>query len=142
MARQAGKKESARQSGQADESGREEGRLGSEEEVIPEEGLTPLPLPGLSLPGIGRPLERKWVPSQHLAESRRFIAYWLLTILSGILALAWVAILTGLANFQDIQALMTIVFAPVIGLVGAATGFYFGERAAERTEQEKPPAGE
>jgi hypothetical protein len=26
---------------------------------------------------------------------------------------------------------MTIVFAPMIGLVGAATGFYFGEKSTE-----------
>jgi hypothetical protein len=40
-------------------------------------------------------------------------------------------VIFSLAAFQDVQALMTIVFAPMIGLVGAATGFYYGEKSSE-----------
>jgi hypothetical protein len=52
-------------------------------------------------------------------------------MLSGLLAVSWVSLLLQLAAFEDVQALMTIVFAPLIGLVGAATGFYFGEKSSE-----------
>jgi hypothetical protein len=117
---------------------------GQEGEPAPDEGvLLPLevtPGQGLELPGLAPTPTREWEEGQHLAESRRFIAYWLLGILSGVLILSWTAVLTGWANFQDIQALMTIVFAPIIGLVGAATGFYFGERVGSAGPgQGKPP---
>jgi Na+/phosphate symporter len=72
-----------------------------------------------------------WNPGKHLATSRRFIAHWLLAMLSGLLTLSWMSLLLRLAAFEDVQALMTIVFAPLIGLVGAATGFYFGEKSSE-----------
>jgi hypothetical protein len=52
-------------------------------------------------------------------------------MLSGLLTLSWMSLLLRLAAFEDVQALMTIVFAPLIGLVGAATGFYFGEKSSE-----------
>jgi hypothetical protein len=82
----------------------------------------------------GQLVELRWIEEKHLAESRRSIAYWLLGILSVLLILSWTATLTGWATSQDIQDLMTLTFAPVVGLVGAATGFYFGERAgAQRT---------
>ncbi|SRR6266498_383208 len=118
------------------------------EEPLPEEGvLTPLEpqpgeaLPSLELPGLTRPRTgAEWIEGRHLAESRRFIAYWLLAILSGILLLAWASVLADLAAFEDIEALMTIIFAPVIGLVGAATGFYFGERAG--MAQGRSPEGQ
>lgn len=73
----------------------------------------------------------RWNPGKHLATSRRFIAHWLLAMLSGLLTLSWMSLLLRLAAFEDVQALMTIVFAPLIGLVGAATGFYFGEKSSE-----------
>jgi len=72
-----------------------------------------------------------WNASQHLATSRRFIAHWLLAMLSGVLLVSWLCVILSLAAFEDVQALMTIVFAPMIGLVGAATGFYFGEKSTE-----------
>jgi hypothetical protein len=111
----------------------------------PDEGvLLPLevqPGQGLELPGLAPTPTREYERERHLAESRRFIAYWLLGILSGILILAWGTLLTGWVNFQDIQALMTIVFAPIVGLVGAATGFYFGERnGSAGNGRGKPPA--
>jgi hypothetical protein len=52
-------------------------------------------------------------------------------MLSGVLLVSWLTVVLDLAAFEDVQALMTIVFAPMIGLVGAATGFYFGEKSSE-----------
>jgi hypothetical protein len=40
-------------------------------------------------------------------------------------------VILSLAALEDVQALMTIVFAPMIGLIGAATGSYFGEKSTE-----------
>jgi hypothetical protein len=97
------------------------------------EELTPIgTVPEGQLPGLLPPTAGEaWNPGKHLATSRRFIAHWLLAMLSGLLAVSWVSLLLQLAAFEDVQALMTIVFAPLIGLVGAATGFYFGEKSSE-----------
>jgi hypothetical protein len=97
------------------------------EGLVPIEVRSDVELPGLLPPATGDP----WNPDRHLATSRRFIAHWLLAILSGVLLLAWLTLLLDLIAFQDVQQLMTIMFAPIIGLVGAATGFYFGERSSE-----------
>jgi hypothetical protein len=97
------------------------------------EGLMPVQAkPGTELPGLLPPIAGEaWNPTKHLATSRRFIAHWLLAILSGVLLVSWLTVLLSLAAIQDVQALMTIIFAPIIGLVGAATGFYFGDRSTE-----------
>ena len=97
------------------------------------EELTPIgTAPDGELPGLLPPTAGEaWNPGRHLATSRRFIAHWLLAMLSGLLTLSWMSLLLRLAAFEDVQALMTIVFAPLIGLVGAATGFYFGEKSSE-----------
>jgi hypothetical protein len=97
------------------------------------EGLTPVEArPGTELPGLLPPITGEaWNASKHLATSRRFIAHWLLAMLSGVLFVSWLTVILSLATFEDVQALMTIVFAPMIGLVGAATGFYFGEKSSE-----------
>ena len=101
------------------------------------EGLTPVEAaPGTQLPGLVPPTTGEaWNPGRHLAASRRFIAHWLLAMLSGLLAVSWMSLLLRPAAFEDVQALMTIVFAPLIGLVGAATGFYFGEKSSEDRER-------
>ena len=97
------------------------------------EGLMPVQAkPGTELPGLLPPITGEaWNANKHLATSRRFIAHWLLAMLSGVLFVSWLTVLLSLAAFEDVQALMTIVFAPMIGLVGAATGFYFGEKSLE-----------
>jgi uncharacterized membrane protein YeaQ/YmgE (transglycosylase-associated protein family) len=58
----------------------------------------------------------------------------------GLLAFALVAILAFLsigalvglwlkkASAEDLRILLGVVFTPIVGLVGAATGFYYGER--------------
>ena len=97
------------------------------------EGLTPIEsAPGTELPGLQPPTAGEaWNAGKHLATSRRFIAHWLLAMLSGLLLMSWTSLLLSPAAFEDVQALMTIVFAPLVGLVGAATGFYFGEKSSE-----------
>jgi uncharacterized membrane-anchored protein len=87
---------------------------------------------GTELPGLLPPITGEaWNANKHLATSRRFIAHWLLAMLSGVLVISWLSLILSLATFQDVQALMTMVFAPMIGLVGAATGFYFAEKSSE-----------
>ena len=35
-------------------------------------------------------------------------------------------------DIESIRAVLEIIFAPIVGLVGAVTGFYFGEKHASR----------
>jgi hypothetical protein len=101
-------------------------------ELAPEELVPVEATPGTEPPGLLTPITGgAWNPGKHLATSRRFIAHWLLAMLSGVLLVSWLSVIFSLATFEDVQALMTIVFAPMIGLVGAATGFYFGEKSSE-----------
>jgi hypothetical protein len=90
--------------------------------------LVEFELPG----GLGEPEKKRWDSNRHLAESRFYVATWLLGILSIVLLIAWVTSVLGLIPFDQVQQLITMTFSPLIGLVGAATGFYFGERKAEK----------
>ncbi len=82
---------------------------------------------------------------------RRDIAIWLLKILVGVIALSFLALIWALANgagttkdnYAHIVGLLNIVFGPVVTLVGAATGYYFGAQtlnAARRSLGTPPPS--
>jgi uncharacterized protein YneF (UPF0154 family) len=52
----------------------------------------------------------------------------LLSILAGIIAGSFVALWVKAISSDEIKTLLTLVFTPIVGLVGAATGFYYGGR--------------
>jgi hypothetical protein len=66
--------------------------------------------------------------TEPMAHTQSIIAYILLALLGGVLAAAWVGLLTGAAAASDVRELLTETLSPVAALVGAATGFYYGER--------------
>ncbi len=51
-------------------------------------------------------------------------------IVVGILVIAWWGI-GGQNNLDLLQTVATILLTPIIGLVGAATGFYYGEKSTQ-----------
>jgi hypothetical protein len=59
------------------------------------------------------------------------IAEGLLMMLGVILLFAFLTLWALGTNFGDLEKLMTIIFAPVITLVGTATGYYFGNKTAQ-----------
>lgn len=73
-------------------------------------------------------------------KTRRGISYWLLTLLTGLIIVSFIAIFiaNGLAGDADDAAadadrlitLVNIVFGPVVTLVSSVVGFYFGARTA------------
>ena len=75
------------------------------------------------------------VPMPHLQENaRRRIAYSLIAIFAAEVLFALLAHpLAGMA-VPDIKEIMLIVFGSTGALVGSATGFYFGTRAQERSQ--------
>ena len=58
------------------------------------------------------------------------IAEGLLMMLGVIVLFAFLTLWAYGATFSDLEKLMTIVFGPVITLVGTATGYYFGNKTS------------
>ncbi len=59
---------------------------------------------------------------------RGMLAGGLLALLAVIIIGSFVSLWFGWANSEEIDGILTQTLAPVVGLVGAATGFYFGGR--------------
>jgi hypothetical protein len=59
---------------------------------------------------------------------RAWVAIGLLFILLVTLALPWVALAYDWLQVGDLVDLLGVLIAPVVGLVGAVTGFYYGEQ--------------
>lgn len=81
------------------------------------------------------PEDFEYDPSEDREWVRGTIALALVAVLAGMVVLAFIYILISLfimKSFRDVEALKTILeilFSPVVGLVGAVTGFYFGEKS-------------
>lgn len=72
-------------------------------------------------------------PPNHTDVSRRCIAYWLLSILSFVVAgsfgiLIWMRCAGIEVTFKDFRSLLELIITPLLTLVSAATGFYFGSQ--------------
>jgi hypothetical protein len=81
----------------------------------------PPPAGGLPQPSV--------VPLEQQRETLRGrIAAALLGILAFIVVAAFLTIWFDWADDGELTDLLTLIFAPVLGLVGAVTGFYYGEK--------------
>ncbi len=63
---------------------------------------------------------------EHEDETRRYVTYWLLGLLSVLEILAAAALVSGLITVEVFKEL-NVVIAPVVALTGTALGFYFGK---------------
>jgi len=75
---------------------------------------------------VNQPDRAPFDPSRQRESMRGVVAGLLLVILAFIITAAFLSYWFNWASQDEIEGLLTIVFAPLIGLVGAATGFYFG----------------
>jgi hypothetical protein len=66
-------------------------------------------------------------PRPHEDKARRQIAYWLLGILSGLLIWMLLLLSFGIVPITELKE-FSIILGPVITLVSAATGFYYGTK--------------
>jgi len=97
-------------------------------------------------PQTARPLaSRPYDPAQDREQARGRIAFHLLYLLSFIVVGSFVLLalsffvhwgktgtqvdVTAISN--ALKSLIELLFTPIIGLVGAATGFYFGEKSGK-----------
>jgi hypothetical protein len=76
------------------------------------------------------PPERPYDPARARERMRGVIAVLLLLFLAAVIVAGFVTLWLDLAAIEELDTLLTITFAPLVGLVGAVTGFYYGARAA------------
>ncbi len=91
---------------------------------------TPAPDPGRQ-PGL---FETDRPSTEEKRESLRgTIAYALLGILAFVVVGSFVTLWFNWGTGEELDTLLTLLFAPLIGLVGAVTGFYYGERSGAQS---------
>jgi hypothetical protein len=83
-------------------------------------------------PGLSNVPLVPWDPGPDREKKRGHIANVLIYVLAGMVVLSFVYIFVelwiGKSEIDNLKAMLEILFAPIIGLVGAVTGFYFGEK--------------
>lgn len=108
----------AKNSGEQDEQGEMHDPAGPIDEDYPSLGLK-------------APALRTYDPEPEREQSRRWLAYALVILLCATVIASFVSLwLLDQDGFINLKALLELVFAPIITLVGTATGFYFGGRSA------------
>ncbi|AXA89815.1 hypothetical protein [Massilia sp. YMA4] len=84
---------------------------------------------GTAAPALRQPeVKGDYDPGRYQDATRSYIAYWLLGLLT-ILVIGGFSLLfvvPGGATFDNLKSILELVFGPIIALVSAATGFYFG----------------
>ena len=81
------------------------------------------------------PIVIPYDPTKQREWMRGIVAGILLFILGFIVFGSFLSYWLNWTAREELEGLLTILFAPIIGLVGAATGFYFGAAAESRTER-------
>ena len=68
-------------------------------------------------------------PEPQRERMRGWIALGLLGMLAGVLLLTFISMWVGM-KAEVLQTVLTIIFGPLVALVSAATGFYYGSRSS------------
>lgn len=92
----------------------------------------------------------KYNPAAARESVRGNIAKWLVWTLVGVVAVVVLASIAmtwrcaaqnacapEFAEMKSIRLLLELILTPLVGLVGAVTGFYFGEKSASAGDNEK-----
>ena len=82
---------------------------------------------GASAPAFETPGEKGYDPGKYQDTTRSYIAYWLLFLLT-LLVLGGFGMLFAInaVTFENLKSILELIFGPIVALVSAATGFYFG----------------
>lgn len=68
-------------------------------------------------------------PAPEREKIRGWIALILICLLVAIVVAAFISLWSQWASLKDLKGVLEVVLGPIIGLVGAVTGFYFGEKS-------------
>ena len=78
-------------------------------------------------PALKPPSETTYDQSKYHDTTRSYIAYWLLFLLTLLIVCGFGSLFVAqTVTFENIKNILEVIFGPVIALVSAATGFYFG----------------
>lgn len=92
------------------------------EDAVAEVGAAPPPPPTEQY-DVSRLLEDQ-------ESARATIAYILLAMLGAVIVFSFVLLWAKPYHSEQLHALLQLIFAPLVALVGAATGYYFGAASA------------
>ena len=73
-------------------------------------------------------VEKQWNKDKARESMRGVVTSLLLGVL-GFIILASFAILVWGNKFEQLKELLTLIFTPIVTLVGTSVGFYFGEQS-------------
>lgn len=104
--------------------------------VAPASFLDATLAPGIAPLALTTPATAAYNPEQSRDRSRAIITYWLLGLLTTLFTGGFIAFfcIQETATFANLKALLDMLITPLIVLVSAATGFYFGANSANKSE--------
>jgi hypothetical protein len=87
--------------------------------------------PSVAAPTLEKPATTAYDPDKDREGARKGITYWLLTLLSLLFVISFLALATlkDSLTFDQLKSLVELLLGPLVALVSAATGFYFGAQS-------------
>ena len=100
--------------------------------TVPGETLNATLAPGERPFGLETP-DEQYNPEQSRDKARATITYWLLGLLTFLFVGAFIAFFASSERtFANLKVMLEMLISPLIVLVSAATGFYFGAHSANK----------
>lgn len=72
-------------------------------------------------------------PRRYQENVRGIIALFLVGLMAATIAASFILLWIHPDRSKELHDLLALIFGPLVALVGAATGYYFGSRAAEKS---------
>ncbi|MDP9012446.1 MAG: hypothetical protein M3O41_07290 [Pseudomonadota bacterium] len=96
-----------------------------------------VPDPNEPAPELDTPTSKSYDPEQFRDQARKRITYWLLILLTLLVTYAFggLFLIEGKPSFEHLKNLVELLLGPIIALVSAATGFYFGAQSGSKKGQ-------
>jgi hypothetical protein len=96
-----------------------------------------VPDPNEAAPGLDQPTSKAYDPDEFKDQARKRITYWLLGLLTMLVMFAFVGLflIEGKPSFEHLKSLVEMLLGPLIALVSAATGFYFGAQSGKNKNE-------
>lgn len=94
--------------------------------------------PNVDAPGLTGPSSKPYNPDEFRDNARKRITYWLLALLTILFIGAFVSlfVIEGQPDFDQLKTLLELLLGPLVALVSAATGFYFGAQSASKNRND------
>ncbi len=84
---------------------------------------------GASTAGLSLPPTKAYDPAPEREGIRGKLAIFLLLLLMGVVLVSFASLwFLNKEGFENLKALLELLLAPIVALVGTVTGFYFGEK--------------